>query len=205
MMIRRFAFLGILLVLSGCRSPYYADQGTLLGGLLGAGTGAAIGSASHNTAAGAIIGTGVGALTGAAVGSAMDEVEARNRAQIEQQMGQQIAAGSATIPDVVNMTRAGVDETLIANHVHYHGMAAPLQANDIIYLQQSGVSPRVIAAMQEPPRVVQPAYTAPAPQAVLVEEPYCYPRPYYWGPPYFRYRYVPPHRSGISWGVSVGG
>jgi hypothetical protein len=200
------ACFGILLLLSGCRSPYHSDQGALLGGLLGAGTGAVVGSAVGKPGAGAAIGAGVGALSGAAVGSGMDEIEARNRAQIEQTLGYQVAAGSVTVADVVNMTRAGVAEDLIANHVHYHGMAAPLQANDLIYLQQQGVSPRVVAAMQEPPRAVQPAgYVAPAPQpGVVVAEPYYYPPPYYWGPPPYRYRCSPRCRPGVSWGVSVG-
>jgi hypothetical protein len=204
MIFHRFAFLGILLLLAGCQSPYHSDQGALLGGLLGAGTGAAIGSATGHTAAGAIIGTGVGAISGAAVGGAMDEVEAQNRAQIEQHLGRQLAAGSVTIADVVNMTQAQVDETLIANHVRYHGMAAPLQANDIIYLQQSGVSPKVVAAMQEPPRVAQPVYTTPGPpQTVIVADPY-YPPPYYWGPPPYRYHGYPRCRPGMTWGVTVG-
>ena len=39
----------------------------------------------------------LGALTGAAVGSEMDEMEARNRALIEQKMGRQVAAGALTV------------------------------------------------------------------------------------------------------------
>ncbi|MBN2578768.1 MAG: hypothetical protein JXB10_07220 [Pirellulales bacterium] len=208
MVARRFALLGILLLLAGCRSPYHSDQGALLGGLLGAGTGAIVGNAVGSTGAGAAIGAGVGALSGAAVGSGMDEIEARNRAQIEQQLGRQVAAGSVTVADVVSMTQAGVDPELIANHVRHNGPAAPLQTSDLIYLQQQGVSKKVIAAMQEPPRVVQPAaYTAAAPpRTVIVEDPYYYdyPPPYYWGPPRYRYRCYPRYRPGVSWGVTVG-
>ncbi len=98
------------------------------------------------------------------------------------------------------MTAAGVSEELIINHVRAHGMVAPLQTNDIIRLQQQGVSTRVIAAMQEPPRqpprpvVVQD----PAPAPVIVEH-------YNYGP-YYGPRYYRPHhyRPGVSWGVSVG-
>ncbi len=62
---------------SGCRSPYYADQGALAGGLGGAGLGALVGSASGNAGAGAAIGAVAGAVTGGAVGGALDDIEAR--------------------------------------------------------------------------------------------------------------------------------
>lgn len=178
----------VTMVLGGCQSPYKADQGALFGGLLGAGTGAIVGSALHAPGAGAAIGAGVGALSGAAVGGALDEQDAKNRAMIAQQLGRQIPANPVTVPDVINMTRAGVDEELIFNHVRTHGVAAPLQAQDVIVLQQQGVSKRVIAIMQEPPPVqAQPMVIQQAPPPMYVEE---YPYPYaraYWGPPcYYR-------------------
>jgi hypothetical protein len=184
----------------GCCSPYHADQGALAGGALGAGTGAIIAGATRtNPLAGAAIGGGLGAITGGLIGNGMDEVEARNRAMIEQQLGRQVAQGAVTIDDAVAMTKAGVSEELIVNHVRTHGMAAPLQANDLILLQQQGVSPRVVSAMQAasqpqpPPMVIQ----QPAPTPVIVEE-YHYGRPYYWHP---HPRHYPP--PGVSWGVTV--
>jgi len=64
---------------------------------------------------------------------------------------------------------------------------APLQPQDLIALQQQGISPRVIATMQAcPPQV-------PQPQAVVVEQPA--PPPVvvgvdpYWGPRYYPRRY----------------
>jgi hypothetical protein len=175
---------------SGCQSPYKSDQGALLGGLLGAGTGAAVGSAVHNPLAGAAIGAGVGAISGAAVGGALDEQDARNQAMIAQQYGRPISPNPVTVPDVINMTRSGVDEELIFNHVRTHGVAAPLQAQDVIALQQQGVSKRVIAIMQEPPPVAQPqpmVMQAPPPPVMVEEYPYVHA---YWGPPcYYHRRY----------------
>jgi hypothetical protein len=167
---------------SGCCSNN-TDRGALTGGLLGAGAGAVAGHAMGNTAAGAAIGAGVGALGGAAVGNSMDQEEARNRALIAQQMGRQLDPGAVTISDVIAMRRANVNDDLVINQIHAHGMAAPLQTNDLINLPQQGVSARVIQAMQEsPPRVVQP-------QPVYVEE---YPPPcdgprIYIGPRYHRH------------------
>jgi len=179
----------VIPLLDGCQSPYKSDQGALFGGLLGAGTGAVVGSAVHNPLAGAAIGAGVGALSGAAVGSALDEQDARNRAMIAQQYGRPIPANAVTVPDIINMTRAGVDEELIFNHVRTHGVAAPLQAQDVIVLQQQNVSKRVIAIMQEPPPVVQPQPMVyqQAPPTVVVEE-YPYVRAY-WGPPGYYHRH----------------
>jgi len=160
---------------TGCQSPSHADQGALCGGLLGAGTGAIVGHALGNTGAGAAIGAGVGALSGAAIGNGQDQIEARNRALIAQQLGRQVPPNAVTINDVIAMTKANVNEDLVINHIRAHGMAAPLQTNDLINLPQMGVSPRVIAAMQAapppPPVVVQQA-----PPPVIVEE---YPAPYY--------------------------
>jgi hypothetical protein len=170
--------LALMAMSTGCCSPYHTDQGAMTGGLLGLGTGAVAGHALGNTAAGAAIGTGAGALAGAVIGSRMDEVDAKNRAAIAQQLGRQVDPNAVTVPDVVAMTRARVNEDLVINHIHAHGMAAPLTATDLINLPQNGVSPRVIAAMQEsPPRVQQPVVVQPAPPPVVVEE-----YPYYYGP-----------------------
>jgi len=171
---------GLLLasLLAGCETPpNHTDQGALFGGLLGAGTGAVVGHALGNTGAGAAIGAGVGVLGGAAVGAAQDESEARNRALIEAKLGRQMAAGAVTVPDVVSLTRSGIDEGLIINHIHAHGLAAPLQTEDIIYLQQQGVSRNVIAVMQTErvAAVAVPVYDAP-PGGVIVES---------WGPRYY--------------------
>jgi hypothetical protein len=193
----------------GCASPYYADKGAAFGGLAGAGTGALIGNAVGSTGAGALIGAGVGALSGAAIGSGMDDIEARNRAEIAAQLGRQLPPGTVTLPDVIAMTKAGVNEELIANHVRANGLAHPLQTGDLIALQNSGVSTRVIAALQEP-------RAAPAGQAVMAGPPVVMPAPYYYPPPYY---YAPPPyynvgfgygwgcrpRPRVGWGVSVGG
>lgn len=181
----------------GCHSPYYADRGALFGGLTGAGVGAVVGDAVGSTGAGAAIGAGVGALTGAAVGDAMDEMEARTRAQIAQQLGRPVQSGAVSISEVVAMSQAGVEERLIVSHVRNSGVAAPLAASDLIYLHQQGVKPAVIEAMQSPP-MAQPTPTA-AP--VIVEEHhYGPPPPYYWRPYPYRYRSCHPH---ASWGFSV--
>ena len=138
------------------------------------GSGAIIGHAAGNTAAGAVIGAGVGALTGAAIGAEKDQEDARNRAMIEQQLHRQIAAGAASIQEVVSMTHAGVNEGLIINYVQTHGMVIFLQPPDLIYLKQQGVSDNVVQAMQTAPRVQPPVRrrTAAAGPVIIEGGPY---------------------------------
>lgn len=191
--------------LTGCQSPYRADQGALFGGLLGAGTGAIIGNALGNTGAGAAIGAGVGALSGAVIGSEMDQIEAQNRAAIARQLGRQVSASAVTLSEVVEMSSAGVDEELIVTHVRAHGMAAPLRTSDLIFLQQQNVSTRVIKVMQEPPP--QPktiVVREPAPRPVIIHE-YSHRPPIYYDPCYDSHYYRPPshHRSHVNWGFTI--
>ena len=195
----------VTLLAAGCQSPYHADRGALFGGLLGAGTGAIVGDALGNTGAGAAIGAGVGALTGAAIGQGMDEVEANNRAMIAAQLGREVRAGAVTFDDVVMMTQAGVDEELIVTHIRRNGMTRVPNAQDLISLQQQGVSVQVVKTMQEPPQPRQAKTVVvrePSPRPVIVEEHY-YESPFGYAP-----RYRPPHyrhrRPGppVGWGVT---
>jgi hypothetical protein len=191
---------------AGCQSPYYADRGALTGGLAGAGVGALVGDAVGETAGGALIGAGVGALTGGAIGGALDDIEARNRAQIAAQLGRPVAQGQATVGEVVAMSRAGVDPRLIVNYVNNSGMAQPVNAQDVIYLTQQGVSADVIQAMQSP-RVAQvpPTVVAPPPGPVIIEE-YRYGPPYCYPPPHFHYYHHHRHHGPrVGWGISFSG
>ena len=69
-----------------------------------------------------------------------------------------------TVSDVVALSRADVDETVIINHIRSHGLAAPMRTADVVYLQQQGVSRKVIEAMQAPlvPLTEAPRYSPPA-------------------------------------------
>ena len=183
--LRPSALFALAAVLSASGCATHTQTGAAVGGLAGAGAGAVVGHAMGNTAAGAAIGAGVGALTGAAIGNSQDQAEARNRAIIEQQIGRQLA-GAVRVDDVIAMTRAGVAPELIMNHVRAHGMVAPLQANDLIVLQQQGVDSRVIATMQTTPPVAgQPVIVQQDPPPVVVDD--YYGRPYYYHPHHYYY------------------
>lgn len=191
----RVAMLLFVACYCGCASPYHADRGAAIGGLTGAGAGAIIGDAVGNTAGGALVGAGLGAIAGGAIGAGMDEVEARNRAQIEQQIGRALPTGGVTVADAVNMSRSGVDPELIVNHVRANGVAQKLTANDLIVLQQEGIDKRVIGALQmtSPPQAMAAAPMQPTP--VIVQE-------HYYGPPPRRIYYAPPPPPPVGIGFS---
>jgi len=157
-----------LFLVAGCRSPYYADRGAGLGALAGAGAGAIIGHQTGNAGAGALLGGGLGALTGAAVGTGMDEMAAQNRAQIAGQLGRQVQTGAANMNEVLAMSQAGVDPTLIQNYVRTSGVTRPLTAAEVISLHNQGVNTNVIQAMQNPTVPSVPVVAGRPP--IIVEE-----------------------------------
>lgn len=190
------SILALLLVTTGCASPYHADRGALFGGLGGAGLGAIVGNQLGSTGAGAAIGAAAGALTGAAVGGTLDDMEARNRAMIASQLGREVAPGAVTTQDVIAMSQAGINQELIINHIRGNGLAAPLQTSDLIFLQEQGVSTPVIAAMQTLPPPAPVVVTDAAVQPVIYEEHY-FAAPYPLPP---RHCYYP---RSVGFGVTV--
>ncbi len=148
--------LGIALV-AGCQTPDHATEGAVVGGVGGAGVGALIGNASGH--AGAAIGAGVGALTGAALGAGQDKADAQRQAAID---AASRPVGTVTVDNVIAMAQQRVDDSIIINQVRANRMVAPLQSDDVIRLQQNGISPEVIRAMQDSP---------PVPRGVIVEGP----------------------------------
>jgi surface antigen len=158
------------MLLSGCATN--TGTGAVVGGATGAGVGALVGSATGHAGAGAAIGAGVGALTGAVVGNSVDEKERRDRV---------VAANrGVTKEDVVNMTLNHIQEALIINQIQTRGMAYPLSGNDIIWLQQSGVSAQVIQIMQQtPPPAPVVVYEQAPPSTVIVGG--------YYGPRYYHH------------------
>jgi len=201
-MTRSFVALSLVIcAFAGCRSPYYADRGAGLGALAGAGAGAIIGHQTGNAGAGALLGGGLGALTGAAVGTGMDEMAAQNRAQIASQLGRQVQTGAANMNEVLAMSRAGVDPTLIQNYVRTSGVMRPLTAAEVISLHNQGVNTNVIQAMQNPTVPTAPMVAGRPP--IIVEE-------HFYGPPgcynpHFGYHhgYYRGQRPRTSFGISI--
>jgi hypothetical protein len=96
----------------------------------------------------------------------MDQADANNRAMIAASQ-QRMPVGTVTVDEVISMTQAHVDEEVIMNHVHTQRMVAPVQAADLVRLQESGVNTAVIKAMQDSPPLPPPQYGP----GVVVEQP----------------------------------
>jgi outer membrane lipoprotein SlyB len=189
---------------TGCVTNSRGENGALLGGLGGAGLGAIAGNQVGHAGAGAVIGGLAGAVTGGVIGNEIDDIEQRNRAEIAARMGRPLAAGGVSIQDVIDMTRSGVNENVIVDHVQRNGTLRPLGKEDLIQLSREGVSERVIRAMQEPPRYAQPAgyvaagpaYVVPGPPPPVVVEYYDGP---YWGPRRYHHHHPPGYSVGFTY------
>jgi hypothetical protein len=175
-------------MVGGCKSGSYAETGAVVGGLTGAGLGALATHPEGNQGAGAALGAGLGALTGAVVGSGMDQAESRNQAAVAA-----VQRRAMSIPDVLELQNAGVDEDVIITQIRNQGVIARPDSSDLVFLQQQGVSPAIVKALQT------------APLAVAVQEPigpdviiHTGPRvqPVYVHPPFRRHG---PWRHGIRY------
>ena len=193
----RFVLLAtVALGLAGCANMNNTQAGAAAGTGIGAVTGAIVGEATGHPGAGALIGGATGAVVGGLVGNAEDKKEERDaaiaHAQYEAARNQAMAY-AITEAQVVDMTHNRVSDSVIINSIRKNGCLWDGSPEAVIRLKQSGVSDRVIAAMQNTgaPQPVAagsgpPMYyyaPPPPPVGVVVVGPRYY-RPY--GRPYYR-------------------
>ena len=202
------ALMGLCFLPSIGRSQGAQDRGAILGGITGALAGAAIGDNNDEAAAGALIGGAVGLITGSAIGSAKDREAERVRAYHYNQ--QMVQLSRAVAPeDVVTMTRNGVSDHVIINHIRRNGAQRHLEVGDVIALSQQGVSEPVITALQQAPigqavaPVPAPVYRT-APPVIVEEHHYAPVVPYHYRSHRYHRHYYRRPRSGASWGISFG-
>jgi hypothetical protein len=190
------------------------QRGAAFGGLAGAVAGGIIGENNDEAGAGALIGGVLGAVTGATVGNARDrEQQAYVRNQYYQQQQQALQTQQArqqavSLADVAHMSRSGLSDALIINHIQQRGIQLRLEVSDIITLHGQGVSETVISQMQNatvgtpnasvsaPPRSA-PVVVQPAP--VIVRERYYRSYPVSpWHDPHHYYHHPRRHHHGGS-------
>ena len=206
MRIAKKFFVCSILLGSFASTSYGQNQtrdGALLGGVTGALIGGVVGHQNKETTEGALIGGAVGALAGGVIGNKRDQVyrqqqyyqpqpsyttyhEHRTYAQAPQQQRIVVARRPVTTAEVINMTRSGVSDAVIVAHIQSNGVALQPDVNDVILMNQEGVSDYVVNAMQSGGRVT-PIYqqpttvyrTYPQPAPVVVREEYHYQQPVY--------------------------
>lgn len=179
-------------------------NGIALGGVAGAITGGLIGKQNRETPEGALIGGAVGAIAGGLIGHSKDKQFAQNQYYQRQAVVQQqvIMQHAVSMSDVINMSRSGLGDSLIVNHIQTNGVQQHLNTHDIIYLHNQGVSENVISAMQnaslEPVMAVAPVPVRP-PRTVVVEREFHTVAPRY--VPHHYYRPAPyPYRRPMYYG-----
>ena len=119
---------------------------TATGAVIGGITGALIGEHNDDPLAGAIIGTTAGALLGNTTGQANNRIDAKIAASEEDYQEHAV-----TLNQILAMTQAGVDDSVIISRIETNGPAQTLTTDDIISLSKSQVAATVISAYQAPP------------------------------------------------------
>jgi len=214
MRIAKKFFVCSILVGSFASTSYGQNQtrdGALLGGVTGALIGGVVGHQNKETTEGALIGGAVGAIAGGVFGNKRDQVyrqqqqyyqpqpsyttyhEHRTYVQAPPQQRIVVARRPVTTAEVINMTRSGVSDAVIVAHIQSNGVALQPDVNDVILMNQEGVSDYVVNALQSGGRVTtvyqqpttvyqQPTTvyrTYPQPAPVVVREEYHYQQPVY--------------------------
>ncbi|MDZ4851561.1 MAG: glycine zipper domain-containing protein [Pirellulaceae bacterium] len=183
-------------------------DGAVLGGVAGAVIGGIIGHQNNETPEGALIGGAVGAVAGGVLGKQQEQQ--RQIRYYEQQQAYNVGRNSqvystpvysthvhttpvysstvqtvpvrrpVSIADVIALTRSGVSENVIINHINASGVAYQPNTDDVLTMHDAGVCDYVIEAMQRAPvggTVV--VSQAPIPQRqVIIHEQYS-PAPVY--------------------------
>jgi hypothetical protein len=129
---------------AGTNNTSETTTGAIIGGI----TGALIGDHNDEPLAGALIGATAGALLGNAEDQEIDRVKAE-LANAEKQHQKH----AVTINQLLEMTRAGVADSVIISRIHINGVAQKLTTEDVILLSESAVAPEVISAYQAPPEM----------------------------------------------------
>jgi hypothetical protein len=164
--------LSLSVVAAGCQSAgYHKRQGSLIGGMTGTAIGALAGANQGKALEGAAIGALAGGTMGGAIGNEIDRDEAYQQAAYNQAV-----QGAVSVNQVIQMAQSGLDEQLIINQIQASGVAARPTSQDLLVMQNSGVSQRVIGAMQVAPLAGVPGrviYRSPPPGPVIIHDP-CY-------------------------------
>jgi hypothetical protein len=201
---------------SNCSAQNQTRDGALMGGVAGALLGGVVGHQKHETAEGALIGGAVGALAGGVIGNQRQKadqqryydsnygrpvyyeqrtyVPAQQYVAVPQQ--RVVTRRPVTTSEVINMSRSGVSDAVIVAHIQSNGVAMRPDVNDVILMNQEGVSDYVVTMMQQSgtgyrsaPTYQQPATvyrTYPAQAVEVVREEYFVPaRPTYQAQRYY--------------------
>lgn len=153
----------------GCAHMSHTERGALTGGGIGAGVGALAGSLVGKAGAGAALGGVAGGLIGGLAGNEEDKAE---RQQLEHQLVAAQAAAALpplSLEDIARMAQSHTSDQVIINQIRTTGSVYRLNAAQIQWLREQGVSDAVVMEMQNT-AARRPVAVAPPPP-VIVHEP----------------------------------
>ena len=176
----------VALTVTGCYTPDgrpdRTASGALMGGAIGATSGALIG---HRPGA-ALLGGAIGAIAGGLIGHSLDaDARERLRAQAPQTYTRIDQGQPLGVADIKAMAQSGVSDEVIISQIRATHSAYRLSAADIIDLNNSRVSQKVIEFMINASGAgasqgqAQPAYVMQPPPPPQVETIYVSPSPGY--------------------------
>jgi len=147
--------LASLTLSSGCQTA--AGTGAATGATLGYGIGAL---ASNFNPGATLVGASFGTAAGILGATAVDAIKAKKAQRAAQAAATDAVAHAPTLEDIVYMTHNGVPPEQIIEHIRASGVVYRLNADQIIWLNQQGVSTPVINALLDtglrPPPVPPP-------------------------------------------------
>jgi len=145
--------------LTGCVNPDGSPDRTgtsaLTGGAIGAASGAMIGGGHGRSGEGALIGAAVGLIAGGLIGHSMDQEEQVRLRQQAPQTYVRVEQGQPLgVADVKALAQANVSDDVIISQIRNSRTIYHLSTSDIIDLNNSGVSAKVIDFMINTPSVI---------------------------------------------------
>ena len=149
----------------GCSSMNNTEKGLLGGAALGTGAGALL---TRGHPAGMLVGGALGAMTGGMVGSDQDRRE--DRRAYAQAVANSQAQRQMSVNEVIQLTQQRTPDHIIIGQIHSTGSVFNLTTNDILDMQNQGVSSAVISAMQAR-RYARPVVVGPPPPTVVYVDP----------------------------------
>lgn len=167
----------LAVVFTGCVNPDGSQDrtgsGALAGGAIGATSGALIGGSRGKGGEGALIGAAIGAITGGLIGRQMDyDAQARLRTQAPQTYTRVDQGQVLGLADIKALAQAKISDDIIISQIRNSRSVYHLSTADIIDLNNSGVSSKVIDFMINTPNTLGGgAAASPQVQTVYVQSP----------------------------------
>jgi hypothetical protein len=122
--------------------PAEPREESVAGGAIGAGVGGLLSHSPGGAVLGGLIGAGTGALVGAAV-------DANNAKKAPSAAAADAAVRAPSLEEVARLTQSGVQPAIIIEQIRTSRVVYRLTPDQIVWLNQQGIHPAIVQAMQD--------------------------------------------------------